>query len=132
MAWNNDIGKTGEKLAQKHLLENGYAILETNWRLGKMEADIIAYREGVIVFVEVKTRSSVLFGEPQEFVNEKKQQSYIKMANAYVQMNHRTEEVRFDIIAIEMSNTEYHLNHLENAFYAIDLWQRPKHHKVRF
>jgi len=132
MAWNNDIGKIGEQLSQKYLREKGYAILETNWRLGRMEADIIAYQEGVIVFVEVKTRSSVLFGEPQEFVDEKKQKSYIRMANAYVQMKHRTEEVRFDIIAIEVSNTGYQLNHIENAFYAMDLWQKPGRRKTFF
>lgn len=132
MAWNNDIGKIGEQLSQKYLQEKGYAILETNWRLGRMEVDIIAYQEGVIVFVEVKTRSSVLFGEPQEFVDEKKQKSYVRMANAYIQMKQRTEEVRFDIIAIEMNSTGYQLNHIENAFYAMDLWHRSRRPRTRF
>ena len=122
MAWNNDIGKVGEQLAQKHLRDNGYAILETNWRLGKREADIIAYREGLVVFVEVKTRSSSLFGEPQEFVDYNKQRSYVKMANAYVLQRSRSEEVRFDIIAIEVGATGFNLNHIENAFNAMDVW----------
>ena len=125
MAWNNDIGKVGEQLAQKHLRDNGYAILETNWRLGKMEADIIAYREGLVVFVEVKTRSSSCFGEPQEFVDNKKQRAYLKMANAYLLQRGYSEEVRFDIIAIEVGATGFSLNHIENTFNAIDLWKRP-------
>ena len=122
MALHNDIGKVGEQLARRHLEEKGYAILETNWRLGKMEADIIAYKEGLVVFVEVKTRSSTLYGEPQDFVDYNKRRSYVKMANAYIQARRRSEEIRFDIIAVEVGTTGYRLNHIENAFNAIEVW----------
>lgn len=121
MVRTENIGKEGEQLAREYLIKNGYAILETNWRRGKNEADIIAYMEGVIVFVEVKTRSSVEHGQPEEFVDRYKQRAYIHLANSYVIEQQRDEEVRFDIIAIEMAETEIKINHIENAFCAIDI-----------
>lgn len=121
MVRTENIGKEGEQLAREYLIKNGYAILETNWRRGKNEADIIAYMEGVIVFVEVKTRSSVEHGQPEEFVDRYKQRAYIHLANSYVIEQQRDEEVRFDIIAIEMAGTEIKINHIENAFCAIDI-----------
>ena len=117
----NECQGEGEQLAREYLIKNGYAILETNWRRGKNEADIIAYMEGVIVFVEVKTRSSVEHGQPEEFVDRYKQRAYIHLANSYVIEQQRDEEVRFDIIAIEMAGTEIKINHIENAFCAVDV-----------
>ena len=124
MAWHNDIGKTGEAIAVKHLQDNGYVVLETNWRSGKLEADIIAYKDGFIVFVEVKTRSYSYHGDPQEFVDLKKQKAYISLANTYVQLNRRTEEVRFDIIAIEISTSGCLINHIEDAFSAFSIYNQ--------
>lgn len=110
MARSSATGKTGEQMALLHLRENGYSILETNWRLGRHEADIIACKDGVIAFVEVKTRSSLRFGTPQEAVDYNKQRTYMRLANAYVRMKKRTEEVRFDIIAIEINREGFNLN----------------------
>lgn len=124
MASHNDIGKMGEHLAQQYLRDHGYAILETNWRMGKLEADIIAYKEGLVVFVEVKTRSSSLFGEPESFVDYKKQRAYVKMANAYVRMRRRSEEVRCDVIAITLHSSGYSINHIEQAFSAPEVYHR--------
>lgn len=117
----NTIGKAGEKLAKEYLQRSGYAILGTNWRSGRYEVDIIAYMEGVIIFAEVKTRSSVEHGEPEDFVDRGKQRAYIRLANDYVIEHQRDEEVRFDIIAIEMTGAEPKINHIENAFCAIDI-----------
>ena len=94
MAEHNDTGKRGEELARRHLEEQGFAIVETNWRRGKYEVDIIAYKEGLIVFAEVKTRSNLGFGNPEEFVDHEKQRAYVRMANAYVIKHQREEEVR--------------------------------------
>lgn len=121
MALHNEIGKLGETLALEHLKQNGYAILETNWRLGKWEADIIAYQEGIIVMVEVKTRSSQDFGTPEDFVDLEKQRACIRLANAYTKMNWREEEVRFDIISVTFHGEQYELKHFEDAFSASDL-----------
>jgi len=121
MAQHNDIGNAGEALARRHLEEQGYAIVATNWRRGHDEVDIIAYREGLIVFVEVKTRSTTDHGNPEEFVTRAKQRAYIRMADAYVQQHRRTEEVRFDIISVLVGPEGNSIHHIEDAFSAVEL-----------
>lgn len=119
MTIQRTLGQTGEAIARQYLQQHGYVILETNWRLGKNEADIIAYHEGVVVFVEVKTRSNHDYGYPEEFVNHAKQRAYIRMANYYMMKRLPDEEARFDIIAIETDGKRTILNHIENAFSAV-------------
>ena len=72
MAEHNDLGKLGEELAVDFLEKKGYEILETNWVFDKAEIDIIAQKENILAVVEVKTRSTIEFGLPQEFVKPKK------------------------------------------------------------
>ena len=72
MAEHNDLGKLGEELAVDFLEKNGYEILETNWVFDKAEIDVIAQKNGILAVVEVKTRSSIEFGLPQDFVKPKK------------------------------------------------------------
>ena len=72
MAQHNDLGKKGEQLAIDYLVKKGYTILDKNWRFQKAEVDIIAQKEETLAVVEVKTRSSIDFGSPQDFVNPKK------------------------------------------------------------
>lgn len=122
MARHNDTGKLGETLAQEYLRKKGFAIVETNWRKGKYEADIIAYKEGLIVFAEVKTRSSQEYGMPEDFVDREKQRAYVRMANNYVIEHDREEEVRFDIITVYMGSNDYRIEHLEGAFSPIGLY----------
>lgn len=69
MAEHNDLGRLGEEVALKHLREKGFTIRNTNWRFGKDEIDIIAEKDEYLVIVEVKTRRSAFFGEPEIFVN---------------------------------------------------------------
>lgn len=121
MAQHNDFGKLGEQLAQKHLMEQGFSILEVNYRMGKLEADIVAYKKGLVVFAEVKTRRSVDFGEPEDFVTPQKQRAYIRLADNYMIEHDRDEEVRFDILSVVMNATGYQINHIENAFSAYNL-----------
>lgn len=122
MRTTTPLGPAGEALAQKYLKEQGYAILATNWRAGKAEADIIAYREGLLVFVEVKTRTDTAFAQPEEAVNRTKQKAYIRLANAYVLQHQRKEEVRFDIITVVINNdTNTEIKHIPNAFSAFEL-----------
>ena len=121
MAEHNEIGKIGERIALEYLEKHGYAILDTNWRYGHHEVDIVAYLEGVIVFVEVKTRTSTIFGNPEDAVDTSKQRIYIRMANKYVIQHQRFEEVRFDIISIVFHNlSDVKLIHLRNAFNTIN------------
>ena len=117
MADHNELGKQGEALAVEFLQQKGYEILETNWTFQKAEIDIIAQKDSVLAIVEVKTRSSIDYGLPQDFVKPKKIQLLVKAVNEYVLVNDLEVEVRFDIIAIHKEGTEYHLEHIEEAFY---------------
>ncbi|MBU2045314.1 MAG: YraN family protein, partial [Bacteroidetes bacterium] len=74
MATHNDDGKKAEVIAKIYLEEKGFEILDENWTFGKAEVDLIAYQNKTIIFIEVKARSGNYFGEPEEFVDTKKQQ----------------------------------------------------------
>jgi len=117
MAEHNDLGKFGEELAVDFLVKNGYEILETNWTFNKAEVDIIAQKETTLAVVEVKTRSSLDFGLPQEFVKPKKIQLLVKAINEYVTQHDLEVEVRFDIVAIHKEEAEFVMEHIEEAFY---------------
>ena len=117
MAEHNELGKLGEELAVEFLQKNGYKILETNYVFQKAEIDIIAKKQNVLAVVEVKTRSSIDFGLPQDFVKPKKIQLLVKAINEYVVSNDLDVEVRFDIIAIHKENGKFNIEHLEDAFF---------------
>ena len=117
MAYHNELGKLGEQLAVDYLSRNGFAILERNFIFNKAELDIIAQREEKIIVVEVKTRNSAFFGDPQDFVTKAKIKLMVKAANEYVITNNIDMEVRFDIIAILKNQHIEKIEHFENAFY---------------
>jgi putative endonuclease len=117
MAEHNELGQLGEDLAVDFLLTNGYEIIDRNWRFQKAEVDIIARKKDVLAVVEVKTRSSLEFGLPQDFVNQKKIQLLVKAINEYVVSKDLDVTVRFDIIAIHYTKTNINIEHIEEAFY---------------
>ena len=117
MAEHNELGKLGEELAVEFLQKEGYEILETNWIFQKAEIDIIAQKDDIITAVEVKTRSSLEFGLPQEFVKSKKIQLLIKAMNEYVISNDFDANVRFDVISIYKNAKKVEIEHLIDAFY---------------
>ena len=117
MAEHNDLGKFGEEIAVEFLQKNGYEILETNWTFQKAEVDIIAKKENTLAIIEVKTRSSLDFGLPQDFVKPKKIQLLVKAVNEYVISNDLNMEVRFDIIAVHKEGKTFAIEHLIDAFY---------------
>lgn len=117
MAQHNELGKKGEQLAVNHLLNNGYEIVERNYRFDKAEVDIIAKQKDILAIIEVKTRSSTDFGNPQDFVKPKQIQRLVKAVDEYVTVNGLDVEVRFDIIAIVKEGLQYEIEHLEDAFY---------------
>lgn len=116
MASHNDLGKQGEEMAVAHLRSNGYQILETNWRFGKEEIDIISRIGDDLAIIEVKTRNSDFFGDPQEFVSKSKQKHLIRAAHAYVEKHNLDVEVRFDVIGIIINQNQTRLEHIEAAF----------------
>lgn len=119
MAEHNQTGIDGEKLCSIYLIEKGYEILEKNWRFQQAEIDTIAKKEDMLVIVEVKTRKSNYFGEPEEFVNKQKQKLLIKAANAYIEKNNLDLEVRFDIVSVLVTGNNHRIHHIEDAFHPI-------------
>ncbi|KJD36410.1 hypothetical protein PW52_04380 [Tamlana sedimentorum] len=117
MAKHNELGNKGEQMAVDFLIENNYAILERNYRFNKAEVDIIAQKEDILAIIEVKTRSTTDFGNPQDFVKPKQINNLVKAVDEYVTINELDVEVRFDIIAIVKDGKQFKLEHLEDAFY---------------
>lgn len=117
MAQHNQLGKKGEQLAVDFLLNKGYEITERNYRFDKAEVDIIAKKENILAIIEVKTRSTADFGNPQDFVKPKQIQRLVKAVDEYVTVNGLNVEVRFDIVAIIKEGKVFNIEHLENAFY---------------
>ena len=116
MADHNELGKKGEQLAIAFLVKNEYKILEKNYRFQKAEVDIIAQKKDVLAVVEVKTRSTTYFGNPQDFGNPKKIKLLLSAIDNYVVEKDLDVEVRFDIIAIIHQKKETKIEHLEDAF----------------
>lgn len=117
MADHNELGKLGEELAVEFLQKEGYEILEKNWVFQKAELDIIARKGEILAAVEVKTRSSLEFGLPQEFVKPKKIQLLAKAINEYVISNDLDVNVRFDVISIYKNGKKFEIEHLIDAFF---------------
>ncbi len=117
MSYHNELGKLGELIALAYLKKLGYIILEHNFYYQKAEIDIIASHKDMLIIVEVKTRNSNFFGNPQEFVSPNKIGLMVKAADYYIRENAIELEARFDIIAIIKNKTEQHLEHYKDAFY---------------
>jgi putative endonuclease len=116
MAEHNELGKKGEQLAVDFLIKNGYKILEKNYRYLKAEVDIIAQKKNVLAVVEVKTRSTDYFGDPQDAVKPQKIKLLVSAIDYYVIDKDLDVEVRFDIIAVIHKNNKTKIEHLEDAF----------------
>ncbi len=116
MAKHNILGKKGEELAVDFLLNKGYDIVARNFRYQKAEIDVIARKDNYLVVVEVKTRSTPDFGDPQEFVKAKQIQQLLKAVDFFVNDHDLNVEVRFDIIAIIRNKAGTKIDHLEDAF----------------
>ena len=116
MADHNELGKEGEDLAVAHLLKNGYKIVARNFRYQKAEVDIIARKKDVLAVIEVKTRSTPDFGDPQNFLKQKQINSLVKAIDFFVNDHDLDVNVRFDIIAIIRNKAGTKIEHLKDAF----------------
>lgn len=117
MAVHNDFGKQAESDACAFLQENGYTILARNYIFQHAEIDIIACLSDLLVVVEVKARSSVLFGNPETFVSQGKIKLLSKAINQYILETNWEGEVRFDIISVIKEEPKNQITHIEDAFY---------------
>jgi len=119
MAEHNILGNKGEEAAANYLAKKGYKIKARNWRFGKLEVDIIAEHDNMIIFIEVKSRSGTYFEQPFQAVTKKKQKFIIKAANEYIEKFEIDLEARFDIISIVEKNNKFEIEHIEDAFYPL-------------
>ena len=117
MAKHNEIGQLGEELAVKFLKAKGYEIKELNWRHRKAEIDIICKFDDTLIFVEVKTRSTDFFGQPEEFVTSHKEDLMSDAAAVYCESVEHEWAIRFDIISIVLKKTAPVIQHFEDAFF---------------
>ncbi|OQX55209.1 MAG: YraN family protein [Candidatus Aminicenantes bacterium 4484_214] len=111
-------GHKGELLAVRYLQRKKYDVLETNFRFGRGEIDIIAKDKDTLVFVEVKTRRNEVFGYPEEGVNRQKQKQIKAVARGYLfQKKVKAASIRFDVIAVcYRSPEDYSIHHIPDAF----------------
>ena len=120
MAEHNIVGKIGEETACQIMRKKGFRVVETNWRFGHLEMDIIAVSRKEIAFVEVKTRTSTFGGKrPEEYVDELKRRRMAAAANAYIKMKQIELVPRFDIIGLLINPATHEVleqTHLEDAF----------------
>lgn len=116
---NDRTGRRGEDLAVRFLFAAGMEILHRNWRYRHCEVDIIARDGNVLVFVEVKTRSSPIHGLPEAFVDNRQKRCLMDAADEFLVRFSEPKELRFDIIAINLclDSDDYELEHFEDAFY---------------
>ena len=118
MAKHNILGKWGEDLATEYLITQGYTIRERNWRVGRMEADIIATKGNRLIIIEVKTRSDDLF-DPMEAIDARRRARMISLFNAYLRFSRLKMEYQFDyvfVIGNPLSPEPPKIEHLPDAF----------------
>ena len=116
---NSEIGRISEDHASLFLNRNGYIILERNWRHKKAEIDIIASKNSILTFVEVKSRSSIFFGEPESAIDNNKESLLFAAAQRYMEQKSYEWAIRFDVISIilDSSKRPILLKHLKDVFF---------------
>ena len=117
MATHNETGTWGEEKASGFLMDNGFEIVEKNYRYKHAEIDLIVKKNKMLIFVEVKTRSGTGFGMPEEFVNYTKAKLIMKAAENYIYAVDWHFDIRFDIVSILiLPNGSLNIRHIEDAF----------------
>ncbi|MFV0391695.1 MAG: YraN family protein [Paludibacteraceae bacterium] len=116
MANHNTLGEIGEQRAQAYLREKGFSIKHSNWFAGKYELDIVAEKDGWLVVVEVKTRSTDTFEHPQEAITPRKIKNIVSATQEYILQFDWQGETRFDVISVIPLGQSYRIEHIEDAF----------------
>jgi putative endonuclease len=116
------FGETGERIAERWLKRHGWRIMQRRFRSGHRDIDLIAEKDSVVAFVEVKARTGVEFGDLVEAVNWRKQRELTRSALVWISRHGRpTDSYRFDVIGVLVSQDGARVRHVENAF---DLFTR--------
>ena len=119
---NQELGKKGEALAEKFLIDKGFRIIQRNYRCKIGEIDLICEKDKILVFCEVKSRRSIVFGIPAEAIDSKKIRHIRRVASWFLTQKmcinrlYSDYDMRFDVVEVVFVNEKYELNHVENAF----------------
>lgn len=118
MAQHNKLGQAGEQAACEFLIARGYTVRETNWRLGKLEIDIIAQEPAAnrLHIVEVKTRASIEHFDPMESINRAKIRHLVAAANGYIQYYRLRMSIQYDVMILEGKGCDFRIHFIPNAF----------------
>ena len=117
MATHNDFGKQAEEAAEQYLIEKGYLIQAKNFIFGKGEIDLITMKNNWLVFVEVRARSDIQYGFPEQTISKAKASLIVKTAEQYVYKINWNGKIRFDIIAITVQDDAMNIEHFEDVFF---------------
>ena len=117
MALHNKLGEDGEAIAAIYLIDQGYQIVERNWRIGKYEIDIIAYDGADLVIVEVKSRSDDQYAMPEDAITLPKIRRLVRAADAYVKLKDIAVGARFDVVTVIFDTEPPRIDHIVDAFY---------------
>lgn len=112
-----EFGLQGERVAERWLNAHGWTVLQRRYRSGHRDIDLIAKRDQLIAFVEVKARMGAMFGDPVEAVNWKKRNELVRSALTWIDRHGRPGEAyRFDVIGVLVSGQRVRVRHVQNAF----------------
>lgn len=106
MALHNDKGKQGEQLAAAYFIERGYSLLHQNWRCRHFEVDIIATKNNMLHFIEVKCRSTAAFGFPEQSITKKKIKNLVDASAEFMYRFPEWKRIQFDVLSIIVRNNE--------------------------
>lgn len=112
-----DIGRKAEEAASDFLVDKGYILLEKNWRWKKAEIDIIARYGDELVFIEVKGRSSIKYGNPELAISPQKRLLMVDASTRYMEIINHEWAIRFDVISVIIQNDQVvQIDHFEDSF----------------
>lgn len=111
------LGERGERIAERFLHFKGWRTVQRRFRSGARDIDLVMEREGIVAFVEVKTRTGVSFGSPVEAVGVVKRRHLVRSARAWVAVHGRAADVyRFDVVGVWLDGDRIRVRHVESAF----------------
>lgn len=118
MAKHNELGKQGEQAAWEFLIAKGYTVRETNWRIGKLEIDIVAQEPQAnrLHIIEVKTRSNTEHYDPMQAITRAKIRNLVNAAAGYISQYQLKMSVQYDVMIIEGKAPDFTIHFYPNAF----------------
>ena len=120
MSKHLSLGKKGEDIAASYLINKGYEIIDRNWKTERLELDLIAKKDGIYVFIEVKTRSTSFYGNPEEAITKAKKDNILEAVELYLEEKNIDSEIRIDVVTLILKENSHSITHLEDAILPYD------------